>query len=129
MDDATFGRIFDAFQEHSVLVFRDQVLTDEQQMAFSRRLGPLEVALQPSGRSGGCTRTSSICRTSTRSRRSPHGLERSATIATSWPRPVRQGERPADLFDLRIAADEARQPPGGRDMQSASQGALAPVST
>ena len=49
MDDATFGRIFDAFQEHSVLVFRDQVLTDEQQMALSRRLGPLEVTLQSIG--------------------------------------------------------------------------------
>ena len=30
-------------------MFRDQVLTDEQQMAFSRRLGPLEVTLQSIG--------------------------------------------------------------------------------
>ena len=49
MDEATFRRIFDAFQEYSVLVFHDQVLTDEQQMAFSRRFGPLETTLQSIG--------------------------------------------------------------------------------
>ncbi|OBI00738.1 TauD/TfdA family dioxygenase [Mycobacterium sp. E2733] len=32
-----------AFEEHSVLVFRDQDVTDEAQLAFSRRFGPLEV--------------------------------------------------------------------------------------
>jgi alpha-ketoglutarate-dependent 2,4-dichlorophenoxyacetate dioxygenase len=42
LDDATFNRIFDAFNEHSVLVFHGQALTDEQQIAFSRRFGPLE---------------------------------------------------------------------------------------
>ena len=49
MDEATFRRIFDAFQEYSVLVFHDQVLTDDQQMAFSRRFGPLETTLQSIG--------------------------------------------------------------------------------
>jgi alpha-ketoglutarate-dependent 2,4-dichlorophenoxyacetate dioxygenase len=49
LDDPTFRRIFDAFQEHSVLVFHDQVLTDEQQMAFSRRFGPLEATLRSIG--------------------------------------------------------------------------------
>src|SRR3954462_12679271 len=32
-----------AFEQHSVLVFRDQDVTDEAQLAFSRRFGPLEV--------------------------------------------------------------------------------------
>jgi alpha-ketoglutarate-dependent 2,4-dichlorophenoxyacetate dioxygenase len=32
-----------AFEEHSVLVFRDQEVSDESQIAFSRRFGPLEV--------------------------------------------------------------------------------------
>ena len=50
MDEATFKRIFDAFQEHSVLVFHDQRLTDEQQMAFSRRFGPLEATIKATGR-------------------------------------------------------------------------------
>jgi alpha-ketoglutarate-dependent 2,4-dichlorophenoxyacetate dioxygenase len=49
-DEATFRAIFDAFQEHSVLVFHDQRLTDEQQMAFSRRFGPLETTIRAVGR-------------------------------------------------------------------------------
>src|SRR5439155_5805951 len=32
-----------ALEEHSVLVFRGQDVTDETQLAFSRRFGPLEV--------------------------------------------------------------------------------------
>src|SRR6204780_967679 len=32
-----------AFEHHSVLVFRDQDVSDESQVAFSRRFGPLEV--------------------------------------------------------------------------------------
>jgi alpha-ketoglutarate-dependent 2,4-dichlorophenoxyacetate dioxygenase len=42
LDERTFGAIRDAFEEHSVLVFRGQTLTDEAQIAFSRRFGPLE---------------------------------------------------------------------------------------
>jgi len=47
---ATFAEIFEAFQEHSVLVFREQRLTDEQQMAFSRRFGPLETTINAIGK-------------------------------------------------------------------------------
>jgi alpha-ketoglutarate-dependent 2,4-dichlorophenoxyacetate dioxygenase len=50
VDAAAFQRIFDAFQEYSVLVFHDQRLTDEQQMAFSERFGPLETTLKATGR-------------------------------------------------------------------------------
>src|SRR5207253_7120318 len=46
----TFRAIFEAFQEYSVLVFRDQRLTDEQQMAFSERFGPLETTISSLGR-------------------------------------------------------------------------------
>lgn len=42
LDDATFGAIRDAFERHSLLVFHDQALTNEQQVAFTRRFGPLE---------------------------------------------------------------------------------------
>jgi len=42
LDDATIGAIRDAFEEYSVLVFRGQDITDEQQIAFSERFGPLE---------------------------------------------------------------------------------------
>jgi alpha-ketoglutarate-dependent 2,4-dichlorophenoxyacetate dioxygenase len=50
LDEPTFRRIAHAFEEHSVLVFPDQHLTDEQQMAFSRRFGPLETTLKATGR-------------------------------------------------------------------------------
>ena len=46
VDGETFGRILDAFNEYSVLVFRDQPLTDAQQIAFSRRFGPLEQTIK-----------------------------------------------------------------------------------
>jgi len=42
-DDAAYAATRAAFEEHSVLVFRDQQVTDEIQLAFSRRFGPPEV--------------------------------------------------------------------------------------
>jgi alpha-ketoglutarate-dependent 2,4-dichlorophenoxyacetate dioxygenase len=49
VDDETFARIAEAFDEHSVLVFRGQPLTDEQQAAFSQRFGPLETTVRTLG--------------------------------------------------------------------------------
>jgi alpha-ketoglutarate-dependent 2,4-dichlorophenoxyacetate dioxygenase len=43
-DDAAYAAVRGAFEEHSVLVFRDQEVTDEAQLAFSRRFGPPEVS-------------------------------------------------------------------------------------
>jgi alpha-ketoglutarate-dependent 2,4-dichlorophenoxyacetate dioxygenase len=45
LPDATFAAIRAALDEHSVLVFPGQPVDDEQQAAFSRRFGPLEVTL------------------------------------------------------------------------------------
>jgi alpha-ketoglutarate-dependent 2,4-dichlorophenoxyacetate dioxygenase len=42
-DDDAYRQARAAFEEHSVLVFRGQEITDEAQLAFSRRFGPLEV--------------------------------------------------------------------------------------
>jgi alpha-ketoglutarate-dependent 2,4-dichlorophenoxyacetate dioxygenase len=42
-DDAAYVAARAAFEEHSVLVFRGQQVTDELQLAFSRRFGPPEV--------------------------------------------------------------------------------------
>lgn len=42
-DDA-YRAVRAAFEEHSVLLFRGQPVSDETQAAFSRRFGPLEVA-------------------------------------------------------------------------------------
>ena len=42
-DDA-YAAVRAAFEEHSVVLFRDQPVTDELQVAYSRRFGPLETA-------------------------------------------------------------------------------------
>jgi alpha-ketoglutarate-dependent 2,4-dichlorophenoxyacetate dioxygenase len=42
-DDAAYAAARAAFEEHSVVVFRGQQVTDELQLAFSRRFGPPEV--------------------------------------------------------------------------------------
>ncbi len=42
-DDAVYAAVRAAFEEHSVLVFRGQEVTDDGQLAFSRRFGPPEV--------------------------------------------------------------------------------------
>jgi alpha-ketoglutarate-dependent 2,4-dichlorophenoxyacetate dioxygenase len=42
-DDAAYAEVRAAFEKHSVLVFRHQDVSDESQLAFSRRFGPPEV--------------------------------------------------------------------------------------
>lgn len=42
LDDDTFSRIAQAFFDNEVVFFRDQALTPEQQIAFTRRFGVLE---------------------------------------------------------------------------------------
>jgi alpha-ketoglutarate-dependent taurine dioxygenase len=42
LDTATLGRLREAFQDHHMLCFRDQRLSDAQLMAFSQQFGPLE---------------------------------------------------------------------------------------
>ena len=43
IDDATFAAIERAWNDHSVLLFRDQAVDEAGQIAFSRRFGALEV--------------------------------------------------------------------------------------
>ena len=42
LDDATFAEVENAFEMYSVLVFPQQNLSDESQIAFSSRFGALE---------------------------------------------------------------------------------------
>jgi alpha-ketoglutarate-dependent 2,4-dichlorophenoxyacetate dioxygenase len=42
-DDAAYAAVRAAFEQHSVLVLRDQEVTDDLQLAFARRFGPPEV--------------------------------------------------------------------------------------
>ena len=48
VDDAVFSDIRDAFEAHSILVFRDQDIDDTRQIAFSERFGSLEQMLKGS---------------------------------------------------------------------------------
>ena len=41
--DSAYAAVRAAFEQHSVLVLRDQDVTDDAQLAFSRRFGPLEL--------------------------------------------------------------------------------------
>jgi taurine dioxygenase len=51
LDDTTFGRLVDAWHQHSVLLVRGQSLSDQDLIAFSRRFGDLDWApIQENGR-------------------------------------------------------------------------------
>lgn len=51
LDDAAFARLMQAWHEHSVLLIRSQVLSDQDLIAFSRRFGELDWApIQENGR-------------------------------------------------------------------------------
>ena len=43
VDEATFQQIVDAWHQYEVVFFRDQKLTPEQHVKFSRRFGELEL--------------------------------------------------------------------------------------
>jgi taurine dioxygenase len=42
LDDETFAMIERAYNDHSVIFFRDQHITPAQQVAFTRRFGEIE---------------------------------------------------------------------------------------
>lgn len=50
LDDATFAQVRQAFFENEVVFFRNQKLTPEQQVAFTRRFGTLEMHVRKESR-------------------------------------------------------------------------------
>ena len=46
LDDGDFGQVRDAFNRYAVVVFPEQPLTDDEQIAFSERFGPMEVSIR-----------------------------------------------------------------------------------
>ena len=47
IDDATFSQLYETWLEYALLLFPDQHLTNEEQVAFARRFGELEFDLAP----------------------------------------------------------------------------------
>ena len=60
-DEAEYKETRAAFEQHSVIVFRGQEVTDEAQLAFSRRFGPLEVTKVGSLGAGTRLKVLSVC--------------------------------------------------------------------
>jgi alpha-ketoglutarate-dependent 2,4-dichlorophenoxyacetate dioxygenase len=50
LDDGAWTQIWEAFNEHSLLVFHGQPLTDDEQMRVSLRFGPLETTIKTLGK-------------------------------------------------------------------------------
>jgi taurine dioxygenase len=50
LDDNLFAQVAKAFFDNEVVVFRDQRLTPAQQIAFTRRFGPLEAHVRKESR-------------------------------------------------------------------------------
>src|SRR5712691_10533828 len=46
LDDGAFAQVRDAFNHYAVVVFPEQRISDDQQIAFSERFGPLEVSIR-----------------------------------------------------------------------------------
>jgi alpha-ketoglutarate-dependent 2,4-dichlorophenoxyacetate dioxygenase len=46
LDDGAFCQVRDAFNRYAVLVFPEQRISDDRQIAFSERFGPLEVSIR-----------------------------------------------------------------------------------
>ncbi len=47
IDETTFSRLYDTWLEYALLIFPDQHLTHDQQVAFAKRFGKLEFDLVP----------------------------------------------------------------------------------
>jgi alpha-ketoglutarate-dependent taurine dioxygenase len=50
LDDSTWAHIWEAFNDHSLLVFHGQPLTDDERMRLSLRFGPLETTIKTLGK-------------------------------------------------------------------------------
>ncbi len=87
VDDATFAAIEDAFARHAVLHFPGQRLTQEEHVAFSRRLGPLEVVTLGASIDGGRSTLPEINRVSNL------GLDNKIRAATDLRRQYSKGNQ------------------------------------
>ena len=57
LSESDFADVVKAFDEHSVLVFRGQPLSDEKQISFSKRFGSLETTVNSNPAGGGTVMT------------------------------------------------------------------------
>ena len=61
LDEKLFNEIVDVFVKKQVLVFRDQHIEPQHQVAFSRRFGPLEMLYDEDQRVPGFPEVAILC--------------------------------------------------------------------
>ena len=49
LDEAVFRDLYGTWLDYGLLIFPDQHLTRDEQVAFARRFGPLEIEITPKG--------------------------------------------------------------------------------
>ncbi len=114
VDEATFADVVQAFDEHSVLLFRRQPISDEEQIAFSRRFGPLETTIRTIISEARTPREiSSLANVDAEDRLIPHGDTRNLFNAGTqmrrrWPRCSRRAKSLPRAARLSSPACESR---------------------
>ncbi|HEY7040804.1 MAG TPA: TauD/TfdA family dioxygenase [Methylomirabilota bacterium] len=119
LDDVTFRDIVAQFEEHSVLLFRGQSLTDDAQIAFSRRFGPLETTIRSiASQNGTPTHIANLSNVDAEDRLIPAGDKRNLYNAGNQMWHTDSSFKPVPAHASLLSAREI--PPTGGETQFAS---------
>jgi alpha-ketoglutarate-dependent 2,4-dichlorophenoxyacetate dioxygenase len=119
LDDVTFRDIVAQFEEHSVLLFRGQSLTDDAQIAFSRRFGPLETTIRSiASQNGTPTHIANLSNVDAEDRLIPAGDKRNLYNAGNQMWHTDSSFKPVPAHASLLSAREI--PPEGGETQFAS---------
>lgn len=111
LSDADFTTVINAFHDRSVLIFRDQKITPEQHIAFSRRLGELQVHIQSTYHLPGYPEIYSISNVVDENGK-PIGLADAGKVWHTDLSYVAQPSRCSLLYALEVPHDDNGQPLG-----------------
>ncbi len=111
LSDADFERVINAFHDRSLLVFRDQKITPEQHIAFSKRLGELQVHIQTTYHLPGYPEIYSISNVVDENGK-PIGLADAGKVWHTDLSYVREPSRCSLLYALEVPHDDNGKPLG-----------------